>query len=249
MPFNEKGNFGENKIGKYDIPKYCPKINEYFSLFCSYSEEKKIEREYPKEYLDKLSKIKKNKKKDFDFEQVPRKDHKYCHLCRVEYDNYLNHVLKDNSHKEKLKKNKPKFDRIIDTFRRIIKNQKDKAQIDSTSNKASISTLYDTISQDNILYDTINIVNKERKKIECAGKKKFILSSNNENENINMETNTSTQNQYNIFKHNKNVKKRINLKNFWNKNPNKRGTTINFNNETINPEQFISLNLRNNINN
>ena len=51
-------------------------------------------------------------------EPIPRAIHKFCHICTMKYDNYLDHI-KSFEHFENLKRHRNFFNRVKKTFENI----------------------------------------------------------------------------------------------------------------------------------
>ena len=58
---------------------------------------------------------------------IPIKNLKYCHICKVEFDNYIAHI-NDKMHKDKANKYSYLLNNINNIFKRVntfLKNEKD----------------------------------------------------------------------------------------------------------------------------
>lgn len=112
-----KGEFIKDNISIYDIPLFIPIIPIGFSQFCTLEEKKKI-----KHYF--IQKAKCVNEQFFSHENSinnipePKKDHSYCQLCHLNYDNYKKHI-ESMTHKENLIKTNNLFSKIIITLQRI----------------------------------------------------------------------------------------------------------------------------------
>ena len=121
---------------KYDIPQYICDIPNDFPLFCTIKEavviknyQNKLKKKEEKNKIMKLeleskpkernkSREKDDKNNNILEEPVPNEQHKYCHLCKKHFDNYLRHI-NSKTHKECNNKYSDKFNDIKDIFKRI----------------------------------------------------------------------------------------------------------------------------------
>lgn len=204
-------------ITKYDIPQYINDIPEDFPTFCTMKEFGII-----KNYSIKLKKDKgiidgnksnlkfKENKEDENFEKNNKKinlleepipNHKFCQLCKKDFDNYVKHI-KGQMHKDNEKKYTNKCNNIKNIFRRVNEfweNENDKKDKGDKN----------TVPIDNIIIT--------EKNIEIAEKKFEMISQMNQNtckgcndKKINLlgqNSQLSTSQSFSIIPHKKRMKK------------------------------------------
>jgi hypothetical protein len=145
---------------KYDIPQYFEDMPDDFPIFCTIKEANTIKRiqnkiteeEKSKKNKSDKDKDKENKKKkevrnsnnkeiNIQDEPLPNESHKFCHLCKKRFDNYILHI-NSKKHNENRNKQKDAFKNINNIFKRINNfwnNNEDK----KFENKNSISNISD----------------------------------------------------------------------------------------------------------
>ena len=145
---------------KYDIPQYFEDMPDDFPIFCTIKEAntiKRIQNKITEEGKSKKNKSdkdkdKENKKKkevrnsnnkeiNIQDEPLPNESHKFCHLCKKRFDNYILHI-NSKKHNENRNKQKDAFKNINNIFKRINNfwnNNEDK----KVENKNSISNISD----------------------------------------------------------------------------------------------------------
>jgi hypothetical protein len=145
---------------KYDIPQYFEDMPDDFPIFCTIKEAntiKRIQNKITEEGKSKKNKSdkdkdKENKKKkevrnsnnkeiNIQDEPLPNESHKFCHLCKKRFDNYILHI-NSKKHNENRNKQKDAFKNINNIFKRINNfwnNNEDK----KFENKNSISNISD----------------------------------------------------------------------------------------------------------
>ena len=173
-------------------------------------------------------------------EPIPNGIHKYCHICNINYDNYLIHI-KSFDHFDNLKKNKYYFNNFKKSFEKINdfwkKKKIEKFNIiqiclsesdlinDSNNN---IFVIYNTSSNDDI--------NNEK-----------IIDNDNKNADISNMNNSSTK-----YNSNYNLINNLNITNKSQNNANentKENISINFSiSKYIGPNKNTSNNKQNNMN-
>ena len=152
-------------------------------------------------------------------EPVPRNDHKYCHICKTKFEEYLKHI-KSYSHFDNLQRHQSFFNRFKKSFERIVnfwdikngRTPKNK-NINETNIKKILSPIKpdeistkDTSFQDNknIINNIINLLNNNN-----------LNTNNNENINNNVKNDNNINNNCDIANknnnnYNNNTKKIIN---------------------------------------
>ena len=102
---------------------YFEKIPSGFSPFCTLDEKRMVAKYYTHNALNydenNIETIEVGK------EPKPLKEHTFCHLCRVVYQDYLEH-LETKTHKKNKKQNQDIYVRINFSFERIRTFWKDK---------------------------------------------------------------------------------------------------------------------------
>lgn len=189
----------EMKIGaltKYDIPQYIQNIPNGFSCICTIGEANKIKIALGKkrnQTIDKYFDKKKEKcdKKEIESDQdcliepLPNNKHKYCHLCKIKYNNYIEHIYcYDHLVNRELC---PSFNGIRSTFTRICNFWKNK-QNESNTISNNICKYHQSNAQEknkisqgnfedyNSLLKISSQLNKSFKK-GCEAKRKIINNS------------------------------------------------------------------------
>ena len=111
----------EGKI-KYEIPQFIIGMPDGFSVFSTIPEARQI-KYYKEKYEKPLNKIENNdiNNQQIEIEPKPTKEHNYCYICGITFEDYYLHVS-DQYHFFNLKKFKKIFNKINMTFKRIIKN-------------------------------------------------------------------------------------------------------------------------------
>ena len=123
-------------------------------------------------------------------EPIPNELHKYCHLCKKQFDNYLRHINSKN-HKETSLKYTDTFKSIKNVFNRIntFWNNKNDNNSQSKSNKSShnLNEIEEKIENDiEELNDTNNLKIKLFSQINqsiregCKAKKKILINNNSQ---------------------------------------------------------------------
>ena len=145
---------------KYDIPQYIENMPEEFPVFCTVKEaasirniQNKIKKREEKKKKLELKNKEKEKDKDQDKENnnsniknnskinenildepIPNEGHKYCHLCKKHFDNYIRHI-NSKIHKDCTNKYSNSFNNINSIFKRINSFWKDKDEKKDKENK------------------------------------------------------------------------------------------------------------------
>ena len=102
----------------YDIPFYYPHPPKGYAIFSTFSEMKKVEY-----YLAKQKEIKRTRRISFEDEPIerepePKKEHSYCQLCYIDYEDYKSHIVSP-LHLDKLAKHSENYSKISFTLERI----------------------------------------------------------------------------------------------------------------------------------
>ena len=104
---------------------YIETIPSGFSPFCTLDEKRIVSQYITRNACYSNNGETTEKKIKLEKEPKPMQEHTFCHLCRVVYADYIEH-LETKTHKENLKKNQPIYDGINNTFKRIRDFWKDK---------------------------------------------------------------------------------------------------------------------------
>ena len=192
---------------KYDIPQFFEDMPEDFPIFCTIKEAntiKRIQNKFTEEGKSKKNKSEKEKEKDNEKrenkkrkevrnsnnkeinildEPLPNESHKYCHLCKKHFDNYIMHI-NSKKHNDNRNKQKDTFKNINNIFKRINNfwnNNEDK----KVENKNSISNISEL--KNDFLEKEEDDNNKFKLKIftqisqnvkeGCKAKKKLIINN------------------------------------------------------------------------
>lgn len=197
---------------KYEIPQYINDVPEDFPVFCTIKEagaiknyQNKMKRKEEKLKKSKLELKSKSKSKDKEKENnkddkqninnnildepIPNETHKYCHLCRKNFDNYLRHI-NSKIHKDNTNKNSEKFNNIKNIFKRINvfwENKKENKKENEENNKKSenIQIKNDDIKNNKGLEDVdfkFKIFTQLNQTIRegCQAKKKILIGNNSQ---------------------------------------------------------------------
>ena len=128
-----KNNYLKHNKSEYNIPMFFKHITSGFSLFCTLSEKKFIEKYYSQAFLEEEEN---NKNEDNDISKSPKplREHSYCHLCKRVFQDYVNHV-NSKLHQDNYVNNKPVYGQIADCFKRVrhfwSKNEEKKIKINT----------------------------------------------------------------------------------------------------------------------
>ena len=127
----------------YDIPFYYPHPPKGYAIFSTFSEMKKVEY-----YLAKQKEIKRTRRISFEDEPIerepePKKEHSYCQLCYIDYEDYKSHIVSP-LHLDKLAKHSENYSKISFTLERIrlfwIKDDKKMSPFENRSPSSLITT-------------------------------------------------------------------------------------------------------------
>ena len=175
---------------KNDIPFYHEGIPEGFSMFCTRLE-----------YMQIMAHIKKCEKKKniiekeqvLETEPIPNKRHFICQICKIKFDNYIEHI-NSKIHEENKLKFRNVFLRMKLTFRRIVNFKEiQKNNISNESTNIEVIELKDSESEqkeNNVSAINSIIINNVPIKEESN------LLINDENKE-NKENNNNNKSEYN----------------------------------------------------
>lgn len=188
--FNNSKNVQEN-----DIPFFHKKIPEGYSFFCSRNEYNQLMNFLKKNKMQ--NKIKKPKPEKFQLEPEPNKKHFICQICKIRFDNYLEHIHSKTHDNNKINF-ADTFNNIKNTFKKIVMFNKEKNR-----------------EKDN---KKIKVISHRNKSVVIKGEKKLNNLNGNENISSNIlsdNINNETANSDSLFKENKisKNKKKKNIKN------------------------------------
>ena len=178
---------------KYEIPQYIDDAPEDFPIICTIKEAGSI-KNYNNKLKKKEEKLKNNINKEnikskeninnniLD-EPIPNEMHKYCHLCKKNFDNYLRHI-NSKIHKDNTNKCSEKFNNIKNIFKRINSfwedNKKDKT--DDNIKRKSINNLVNSEGdfENDIfklkIFSQFNQTTREG----CKAKKKIVIGNSSQ---------------------------------------------------------------------
>lgn len=183
----------------YDIPYYHEDIPEGFSVFCT-DEEHKLVLEYLNKKRNKTkvkNKINDIKKEDIFSAPEPTKKNYICHLCRVLFNNYKNHINSEK-HKQMILENKNCYKELSETFKRIVHDNNDiisdniEKRLESLKHKEiepyynlrnKNSNWFKKYYDDYIILNDINMIMKNDKELPSTAYNSFRNSSINFEEN------------------------------------------------------------------
>ena len=151
--FNNNSNWEEN-----DVPFYHPKVPDNFSIFCSEFEYRQVMYHIKtEEYKKQLKQKKIREKEEFELKEEPEPPKKefLCQICKLRYDNYLEHI-KSSLHLNNKKKYKDAFISIKNTFKRIVENNKDKNKIKNDFIDIE-SHIFSSTKEDSLPINEVNI--------------------------------------------------------------------------------------------
>ena len=154
-----------------DIPFFHKNAPDGYSYFCCKNEYSQL-----MSFLRKNKKIKKKLpiQEKLELEPVPNKKHYVCQICKIKFDNYLEHIHSKFHEQNKLNL-RDSFLRIKNTFKRIVIFNKEKKE------KSEIKEKYNIIS-----YKKKNYIKEELKQKKANGNED--ISSNIISENIQNDT-------------------------------------------------------------
>ena len=197
-------------ITKYDIPQYIRNIPEEFPVFCTIKEAGmlrniKKKEEKKKKIQDNNNNIILNNDKNNNLaninttninildEPIPNEMHKYCHLCKKQFDNYLRHINSKN-HKDTALKYNDTFKSIKNIFGRVntfwnnktnnnTNNNKDKKdiEINNSLSQNDSSITFNDLNDDKLLkLKLFSQFNNNSTREGCKAKKKILISNNSQ---------------------------------------------------------------------
>ena len=126
-------------------------------------------------------------------EPIPNELHKYCHLCKKQFDNYLRHINSKN-HKETSLKYSDTFNSIKNVFNRVntFWNNKSENNNNNSKNKNTISSNNLNEIEEKIENDMDELSDNNNLKIKlfsqinqstrdgCKAKKKILINNNSQ---------------------------------------------------------------------
>ena len=193
---------------KYEIPQFINDVPEDFPVFCTIKEAgmiknyqnkmkkkedknkknksdlKSKEKEKEKEKNNNNSKndnTKKNDNNNILDEPIPNEIHKYCHLCKKHFDNYMRHI-NTKIHKDNTNKYSDTFKNIKSIFKRINTYWDDKKKNNNNKNDNHIKNNYndnirnndEDFEDDNFKFKIFSQFNQNIKE-GCKAKKKILI--------------------------------------------------------------------------
>ena len=163
-----KNEYASYNKSLYDIPFYYPHPPKGYAIFSTFSEMKKVEN-----YLAKLKEIKRTRRISFEDEPIekepePKKEHSYCQLCYIDYEDYKSHIV-SSLHREKIAKHSENYNKISLTFERIrlfwVKDDKKMSTLDNRS-PSSLITSDKTDEKEEIVEETKIVPDIQKTKME-----------------------------------------------------------------------------------
>ena len=129
-------------------------------------------------------------------EPIPNGIHKYCHICNINYDNYLIHI-KSFDHFDNLKKNKYYFNNFKKSFEKI--NDFWKKKKIEKFNIIQICLSESDLINDNIIENNISLKSEEnsskRESKTDSNNNIFVIYNTSSNDDINNEKITDNDNK------------------------------------------------------
>ena len=181
-----------------DIPFFHKEAPEGYSLFCCQNEFNQLMNYLKKNKKEK--KIKNPKQEIFEIEPIPHKKHFVCQICKMRFENYLEHIH-SKIHEQNKMNFADDFNRMKNTFKRIILFNKNK----------------------NVEKEKIKVISSKKKNNEIIIKKENKIRNSNGNENISTNIisdnyNNETMNSDSLLKENNKIyknksKRKKNIKN------------------------------------
>ena len=248
---------------KYEIPQFINDVPEDFPVFCTIKEAgmiknyqnkmkkkedknkknksdlKSKEKEKEKEKNNNNSKndnTKKNDNNNILDEPIPNEIHKYCHLCKKHFDNYMRHIntkiQKDNTNKYS-----DTFKNIKNIFKRINtywddKKKNNKNENDNhikNNNNDNIRNNDEDFEDDNFKFKIFSQFNQNIKE-GCKAKKKILIGQNSQ---------LSTAQSFPVIPPKK--RKKNDVKNITNKSKDKKNKSNKNINEFLINGEFINI--------
>ena len=233
---------------QYEIPQYINDVPEDFPVFCTIKEAGMI-----KNYQNKMKKKEeKNKKNKIELkskeknnnnnsknnnnildEPIPNEMHKYCHLCKKHFDNYLRHI-NTKIHKDNINKNSDKFKNIKNIFKRINiywddKKKDNKNGNDKQINNDNIINSEKDFEDDNLKLKIFSQFNQNIRE-GCLAKKKILIGQNSQ---------LSTAQSFPVIPPKK--RKKNEIKNITNKSKDKKNKSNKNINEFLINGEFVNI--------
>ena len=250
---------------KYEIPQFINDVPEDFPVFCTIKEagmiknyqnkmkkkedknkknksdlkSKEKEKEKEKEKNNNNSKndnTKKNDNNNILDEPIPNEIHKYCHLCKKHFDNYMRHI-NTKIHKDNTNKYSDTFKNIKNIFKRINtywddkkKNNKNKNENEiKNNNNDNIRNNDEDFEDDNFKFKIFSQFNQNIKE-GCKAKKKILIGQNSQ---------LSTAQSFPVIPPKK--RKKNDVKNITNKSKDKKNKSNKNINEFLINGEFINI--------
>ena len=177
-----------------DIPFYHEDVPDGFSLFCTQNEYIQILSYIKSEIYKKQLETKKQREEEEQIlksEPEPIRKEFLCQICKSRFDNYLEHI-KSNLHKKNKSKFLNAFNRIKETFKRIVDNNCHikEGQKDNTNNiNINDNINIETTKEESFSFNENNKINnlKEKSKnLEIISEKKNVEIKENNDDDISM---------------------------------------------------------------
>ena len=176
---------------KYEIPQYINDAPEDFPLICTIKEAGSI-KNYNNKLKKKEEKLKNNANKenanpkeninDILDEPLPNEMHKYCHLCKKNFDNYIRHI-NSKIHKDNINKHSDKFNNIKNIFKRINSfwenNKNDKDNNNIKIKKSNVININENFENENFKLKIFSQFNQTIRE-GCKAKKKIFLGNSSQ---------------------------------------------------------------------
>lgn len=193
-----KREFVKDNISIYDIPLFIPTIPLGFSQFCTLEEKKKIEHYF-------IKKAKCVNEQFLSYENTinklpePKKEHSYCQLCHLNYDNYKKHI-ESMIHKENLIKTNNLFSNIVATFQRIrqfwseneTKIIKESSFVEESENEYEFFSEFSQVKENKVHNSSLSketeIIKSNNKPVKTENSKGITITDSSNENNYNYET-------------------------------------------------------------
>lgn len=175
----------------FDIPYFHNNVPEGFSVFCTDEEyELVINHVNKKGYKLRQKNKNKNKEEMITSEPEPTKKNYICQLCRVQFNNYKEHINSDE-HNKNIIENKSAFNKLSLTFKRIVDNNFNKLK----ENKGKKLILNSSHLDFQFLSEKIKIKDKSNYNL----RNKITPNKYNDNNYANFFINSSRKNNHKIL--------------------------------------------------
>ena len=189
----ESKNFMKNNFKEENENKDIKKMEEFNNT---------LENKILSKFIEMNKNINDKQNNDELEEPIPNGIHKYCHICNINYDNYLIHI-KSFDHFDNLKKNKYYFNNFKKSFEKI--NDFWKKKKIEKFNIIQICLSESDLINDNIIENNISLKSEENSSKKESKIDNKNSNNNNNNDNNNIDNNNSNSNHNDDININNNV--------------------------------------------